>query len=105
MGNEKQIAVLPFEHSALLRFEHGTRPSVEEIEAAGFKHHFQTFGKGIATMFFGRYVLHQAISGEGSMETRYLVLVPRRSTHRFSACRESCISRDHAWHQRSTASV
>jgi len=96
---DKQIAVLPFEFSKAAVYEHDTRPSVEEAEAAGFKDEFQTFCRGTAVLFFGRYVLHQAAEGpefikcwHGSMETRYLVLTPRKSAHRFSCCRPSCLT-------------
>ncbi|CAK0871256.1 unnamed protein product, partial [Prorocentrum cordatum] len=67
-------------------------PSRTEVEATGLQHEFQALGRGTAALFFGRYVLHQAAEGpgfvkcpQGSMETRYLVLAPRGSLHRFSA--------------------
>lgn len=97
---EKQIALLPITHCGDVRFKKDTRPSTEEVEEAGYKHDFEAFDKGIAVLFFGRYVLHQAAEGDhfvkcgrGSMESRYLILTTRRSAHRFAICRESCISR------------
>lgn len=79
---EKQIALLAPEHLKDSKF-YDTRPSVEEIEKAGFQDSFESFGRGVSTFFFGRYVLHQAAEGpqftlsEGSMEMRYLVLLPQ----------------------------
>eukprot|EP00927_Polykrikos_kofoidii_P032199 TRINITY_DN27502_c1_g1_i1.p1 TRINITY_DN27502_c1_g1~~TRINITY_DN27502_c1_g1_i1.p1 ORF type:complete len:400 (-),score=87.63 TRINITY_DN27502_c1_g1_i1:127-1326(-) len=96
---QKQLALLPFEHSRGAVFERDTRLSVEEAEAAGFIDKFRSFGPGTAVMFFGRHVLHQVADGpeftkctEGSMESRYLVLMPRKSAHRYSLARHSCIS-------------
>merc|ERR1712129_138578 len=92
-------ALLPIRYFEHAPFQHGTRPSVEEIESAGFQSEFEAFSAQIAGMFFGLYVLHQVAEGQdfpkcchGSMETRYLILAPRRSLHRFSAMRLSCIS-------------
>eukprot|EP00445_Apocalathium_hangoei_P016440 CAMPEP_0203902120 /NCGR_PEP_ID=MMETSP0359-20131031/44193_1 /ASSEMBLY_ACC=CAM_ASM_000338 /TAXON_ID=268821 /ORGANISM="Scrippsiella Hangoei, Strain SHTV-5" /LENGTH=407 /DNA_ID=CAMNT_0050825891 /DNA_START=9 /DNA_END=1229 /DNA_ORIENTATION=+ len=92
---EKQLALLPLAHYA--RFRKETRPCVEEVE--GFKHEFQAFGTGTPVIFYGRFVLHQAAEGQefvkcthGSMETRYLILTRRSSTHRLALRRPSCIS-------------
>merc|ERR1711920_145460 len=55
-------------------------------------HEFRAFSTLVAVMFFGRCVLHQAIEGHGSMETRYLTLTPRKHAHRFASRHRSCIS-------------
>eukprot|EP00929_Paragymnodinium_shiwhaense_P070970 TRINITY_DN36051_c0_g1_i3.p1 TRINITY_DN36051_c0_g1~~TRINITY_DN36051_c0_g1_i3.p1 ORF type:complete len:384 (-),score=72.25 TRINITY_DN36051_c0_g1_i3:212-1363(-) len=95
----KQLVLLPVEHSRGAIFQKDTRPSVEEVQSAGYKDDFEAFAVGTSVMFFGRYVLHQVADGpeftkcdKGSMETRYLVILPRKSSHRFALCRESCLA-------------
>lgn len=97
--DSKQIALLPLCHYA--RFRNETRPSIEEMVAAGFQDKFQAFSFQIPVMFSGRFVLHQAAEGPGfvkcelgSLETRYLVLMRQRSAHRFAGFRPSCLSDD-----------
>lgn len=89
---EKQIALLPLSASSG-QFQHDTRPSIEE--AGTFKDEFQAYRPGTVVLFFGRYVVHQAEATtcpHGSMETRYLVLIPKSRSHRYSSFRPSCVS-------------
>lgn len=102
----KQLALVPLEFSRGLHFRRDTRPSLEEVEEGGYKHHVQAFSQQTALVFFGRYVLHQAAEGpeftrceHGSSEGRYLVLAPKRCTHLYSSFRASCISRWQELHE------
>lgn len=57
---------------------------------------FQTFRSGVALVFFGQSVLHQALIGpefdcsEGSLEGRYLTLGTRR--HAQNGALRNCVS-------------
>lgn len=98
--DDKRMALLPLRYSGPARFQHETRPSADEVEVGALQHEFRAFHAAAAVLFFGRHVIHQVAQGRefaqctrGSMETRYLVIMPRRRAHRCAHFRDSCISR------------
>jgi len=92
----KQLVLLPLCHSCDLPYP--SNEAVAHKVRTELQHHFRYSPQGSAVIFFGQSILHQALVGpessfgSGSLEGRFLTLVPR--THALEGTLRVCVDTD-----------